>query len=195
MMHGRCWEVSSFIYLFFKVCKSVHHRRIQTNHQPDATILQFIILTLIYSSTRFGRSPAHHQELKRLPLQNCCIWLVICLKSKQLFSCSRNSLPFMVTNIHYQERSVVPTVMSRNNRHDSMEPGWWYHHFKRTSCHTIWYHIPQLILYSLTMFHGHYPKPAEPSTHSFMPYIFAAHSSSDLLVTHHTVISLLQTHN
>jgi hypothetical protein len=36
---------------------------IQINHQPDATIFQFIILTFIYNSTSFGRSPAHHQEL------------------------------------------------------------------------------------------------------------------------------------
>jgi len=41
----------------------VHHRTIQINHQPDATIFQFIILTFIYSSTCFRRSPAHHQEL------------------------------------------------------------------------------------------------------------------------------------
>jgi hypothetical protein len=47
----------------FKVCKSVYHRSIQINHQPDATIFQFIILTFVYSSTRFGRFPAHHQEL------------------------------------------------------------------------------------------------------------------------------------
>jgi hypothetical protein len=49
--------------LFLKVCKSVHHRTTQINHQPDATIFQFIILTFIYSSTCFGRSPAHHQQL------------------------------------------------------------------------------------------------------------------------------------
>jgi len=36
---------------------------IQINHQPDATILQFIILTFVYSSTCFVRFPAHHQEL------------------------------------------------------------------------------------------------------------------------------------
>ena len=36
---------------------------IQINHQPDATVFQFIILTFIYSSTSFGRSPAHHQGL------------------------------------------------------------------------------------------------------------------------------------
>ena len=47
----------------FKFCKSVHHRTIQINHQPDATIFQFIILTFIYGSTCFGRFPAHHQEL------------------------------------------------------------------------------------------------------------------------------------
>jgi hypothetical protein len=47
----------------FKVCKPVHHSTIQTDHQPDATIFQFIILTFIYSSTCFGRSPAHHQEV------------------------------------------------------------------------------------------------------------------------------------
>jgi hypothetical protein len=41
----------------------VHHRTIQINHQTEATIFQFIILTFIYSSTSFGRFPAHHQEL------------------------------------------------------------------------------------------------------------------------------------
>jgi hypothetical protein len=35
---------------------------IQINHQPDATIFQFIILTFIYSSICFGRFSAHHQE-------------------------------------------------------------------------------------------------------------------------------------
>ena len=38
----------------FKVCKSVHLRTIQINHQPDATIFQFIILTFVYSSTWSG---------------------------------------------------------------------------------------------------------------------------------------------
>jgi len=31
----------------FKVCKSVHHRIIQINHQPDATTFRFIILTFV----------------------------------------------------------------------------------------------------------------------------------------------------
>jgi hypothetical protein len=42
----------------------MHYRTIKINHQPDATIFQFIILTFIYSSTCFGYFPAHHQELK-----------------------------------------------------------------------------------------------------------------------------------
>jgi len=49
--------------LKFKVCKSVHHRTIQINHQPGATVFQFIILTFVYSSTCFVRFPAYHQEL------------------------------------------------------------------------------------------------------------------------------------
>jgi hypothetical protein len=49
--------------MLFKVCNSVHHRTIQINHQPDATIFQFIILTFIYSSTCFGRFPSNYQEL------------------------------------------------------------------------------------------------------------------------------------
>jgi hypothetical protein len=49
---------------------------IQINHQPDATIYQFIILTFVYSSTCFGRFPAHHQEL------NDCsgrLWFYLCI--------------------------------------------------------------------------------------------------------------------
>jgi hypothetical protein len=41
----------------------MHHCTIEINHQPDATIFQFIILTFVYSSTCFGRFFAHHQEL------------------------------------------------------------------------------------------------------------------------------------
>ena len=47
----------------FNVCKSVHHRTVQINRQPYATLFQFIILTFIYSSTCFVRFPARHQEL------------------------------------------------------------------------------------------------------------------------------------
>jgi hypothetical protein len=41
----------------------VHNRTVQLNHQPDANIFQFIILTFVYSSTCFGRLFAHYQEL------------------------------------------------------------------------------------------------------------------------------------
>jgi hypothetical protein len=47
----------------------VHHRTIQIKHQPDATVFEFIILTFVYSSTSFGRFPAHHQELNDCSLQ------------------------------------------------------------------------------------------------------------------------------
>jgi hypothetical protein len=60
----------------FNVCKSVHHRTIRINHLPDATIFKFIILTLVYSSTCFGRFPAHYQEL------NDCrgsLWFYFCI--------------------------------------------------------------------------------------------------------------------
>jgi hypothetical protein len=42
---------------------------IQIDHQPDATIFHFIILT-------FGHSPAHHQELN-----NCSssVWFYLCI--------------------------------------------------------------------------------------------------------------------
>jgi hypothetical protein len=78
----------------FKVCKSEHHRTIQINHQPDATILQFIILTFIYSLTCFGRFPAHHQEL------NDCsgsLWfylrivVIVMLYSGRVFKAAFNS--------------------------------------------------------------------------------------------------------
>jgi hypothetical protein len=47
----------------FKICKSVHYRKIQINHQPEATIFPFIILMFVYSSTCFKRFSDHHQEL------------------------------------------------------------------------------------------------------------------------------------
>jgi len=59
------------IFTFTRECKwllitSNELFMIQINHQPDATIFQFINLTFIYSSTCFGRFPAHRQEFKDL---------------------------------------------------------------------------------------------------------------------------------
>ena len=47
-----------------------------SNHQPDATIFQFIILTFVYISTSFGRFPAHHQELNDC---NDSLWFYLCI--------------------------------------------------------------------------------------------------------------------
>jgi hypothetical protein len=59
--------VSKPRFIFRKTAGCVYSydivRSLQINHQPEATIFQFIILTFIYSWTCFGRSPAHHQEL------------------------------------------------------------------------------------------------------------------------------------
>jgi len=49
-------------HLLFTFGAGVLHL-IQINHQSDATVFQFIILTFVYSSTCFGRFPAHHQDL------------------------------------------------------------------------------------------------------------------------------------
>jgi len=68
------WRNTWSRYVHFKVCKYVHHRTIQINHQPDATVFHFIILPFIYSLTCFGRFPAHHQELN-----DCCgsLWFYL----------------------------------------------------------------------------------------------------------------------
>ena len=55
-------ESSKFPQLI-RTSKYLDCNSIQIDHQPEETIFQFIILTFIYSSTCFGRFPAHHQEL------------------------------------------------------------------------------------------------------------------------------------
>ena len=50
----------------------VKNSTIQTNHQPEAKIFQFIILTFVYSSTCFGRFPTQHQELNDCSPQHRC---------------------------------------------------------------------------------------------------------------------------
>jgi hypothetical protein len=81
---------------------------IQINHQPDATNFQFIILTIVYSSTCFGRFPVHHQEL------NDCsgsLWFylrivviaVLCLWSGQPATSPYKALPQLCehgSNVH-----------------------------------------------------------------------------------------------
>jgi hypothetical protein len=60
----------------------VHHRKIQINHQPDATIFQFIILTFLHISTCFERFSSHHQEL------NDCGWQPLVSPSYRGDSCA-----------------------------------------------------------------------------------------------------------
>jgi hypothetical protein len=54
----------------------MHHRTIQINHQPDATVFQFIILMFVYGSTCFGRFPTHRQELS---VCRGSLWFYLCI--------------------------------------------------------------------------------------------------------------------
>jgi hypothetical protein len=65
-IHFANWKRSLYVVKAEAAWNDYHSNMlsvIQINHQPDATIFEFIILTFIYSSTCFGRFPAHHQEL------------------------------------------------------------------------------------------------------------------------------------
>jgi hypothetical protein len=53
--------ITTLVLRFVNQCIIIQFKYV--NHQTDATIFQFIVLTFIYSSTCFGRLPAHHQEL------------------------------------------------------------------------------------------------------------------------------------
>jgi hypothetical protein len=67
---------------------------IQINHQTD-TIFQFIILRFVYSSTCFGRFPAHHQEL------NDCsgsLWFYLRIVMTVVL-CSLSGRPVTITTI------------------------------------------------------------------------------------------------
>jgi hypothetical protein len=59
VLHG---VINSAILKTLIFCTGILHF-IQINHQPDAIVFHFIILTFVYSSTCFGRFPFHHQEL------------------------------------------------------------------------------------------------------------------------------------
>jgi hypothetical protein len=76
---------------------SNYYTSLQINHLPDATIFQFIILTFIYSSTCFGRSPAHHQELNDCS-SSLCFYLRIVVIAV-LFSWSGRPAALIYLNI------------------------------------------------------------------------------------------------
>ena len=103
--------------LRFKVWKSVHHRTIQIDHQPDATIFQFIILTFIYRSTGFGLSHAHHQELN-----NCSSSLWFYLRTVVIdVLCSWLGRP------DHEHSTTVTTIRRKNQRLPlkSLTSWWW----------------------------------------------------------------------
>jgi hypothetical protein len=55
---SQCREPKHVFFTFWHRSFTFH-----SNHQPAATIFQFIILTFVYNSTCFGRFPVHHQDL------------------------------------------------------------------------------------------------------------------------------------
>jgi len=78
----------------------VHHRTIQIDHQPDATIFQFTFLTFIYTSTCFGHSPAHHQELNDC---SSSLWFYLCIVVIAVL-CSWSGRP------HHEHSTTVTTI-------------------------------------------------------------------------------------
>jgi hypothetical protein len=74
---------------------------IQINHQTNATIFQFIILTCIYSKTCFGRSPAYHQKLNDC---SSSLWFYLCIVVTVLL-CSWSG---RLTTAHHHDSKVKP---------------------------------------------------------------------------------------
>jgi hypothetical protein len=79
----------------------VHRRTIQINHQPNAKIFQFIILRFVYSSTCFGRFPAHHQELNDCSSSH---WFYLCIVVTVVL-CSWSGRPVGPTTNRAQQRT------------------------------------------------------------------------------------------
>jgi len=95
----------SFLAILIRVFSILRRQYItfQINHQPDATIFQFIILTFIYSSTCFGRIPAHHQELNDCSSSlwfylRIVVTVVLCLWS------GRPAWPWTQHNCHHDTK-------------------------------------------------------------------------------------------
>jgi hypothetical protein len=110
---------------------------IQIDHQPDATTFQFIILTFMYSSTCFGRFPAHHHEL------NDCsgsLWFYLCIVVIAVL-CSWSGRPAAtaVVELLMTSERTPETCWAVNKRQDN----------KLKSC-CIW----SVIYLNCTMMHG-----------------------------------------
>ena len=97
----------------------MHHRTIRTNHQPDATVFQFIILTFVYSSTCFRRFPAHYQEL------NDCsgsLWFYLRIVVTAVL-CSWSDRPAGRPD---HEHSIFCTRLFRGKMHSDCSTKWRY---------------------------------------------------------------------
>jgi hypothetical protein len=78
----------------------------QTNHQPDTTIFQFIILAFISSSTCFGCSPAHHQELNKC---SSSLWFYLrIVVTAVLCSWSGQSARPRTQHVYHHDKKVKP---------------------------------------------------------------------------------------
>jgi hypothetical protein len=86
---------------------------IQINNQPDATIFQFIILASIYSSTCFGRFPAHHQVLS-----DCSgsLWFYLRIVVKVLL-CSWSDRPARPQYDCHHDTKVKPEAATAVTEH------------------------------------------------------------------------------
>jgi hypothetical protein len=124
----------------------VHHLTIQINHQPDATIFRFIILTFVYSSTCFGHFPAHHQELNDCS-SSLCFYLRIVVTAVLCSWSGRPARPRTQHDYHHDTKvkteaatAVIELLMmggktpetcwAVNKRQDNklkiVASGWWF---------------------------------------------------------------------
>jgi hypothetical protein len=95
---AKIFEIMDLIHAHFGT--GVLHL-IQINHQTDATIFQFIMLTSVYSSTCFGSFPAHNQEL------NDCggkLWLYLRIVMTVVLVFSRPARPRTRHDYHHDTK-------------------------------------------------------------------------------------------
>jgi hypothetical protein len=120
----------NFLLSLLRFFKSVHHRTIQTNHQPDATIFQFIFLTFIYSSC-FGRFPAHHHELNACSGRLCfylriVVIVVLCSWSDRLWRigvCSQECIVLLLTHSRFPVIGPTTNTAGLSSRYEGKTRG------------------------------------------------------------------------
>ena len=156
----------------------MHHRTIQINHQPDATIFQFIILMFIYSSTCVGRFPAHHQELNDCSgslwfYLRIVVTVVLCSWSGQpkllmmggktpktcwaVNKCQDNKL----------ENCCIWLVIYLNSSKQVITPDFTSHTFVEYPCNDITYILQYTAPYSYVLPNSHYPFQGHWQRHTY----------------------------